>query len=81
MSILTALNILSEHSALGAAYDSFEHHPVLKCLPSTYEDVQADIFKWIKSDSGHHMFWLNGYGGVGKLALAQIAAEHCTHEY
>ena len=76
-----ALNVLSQHSAVGAVYDSFERLPTPKCHPGTYEAVQARIFDWMKKDDHHRIFWLSGGPGVGKTALAQTIAERCAQEW
>jgi hypothetical protein len=43
-------------------------------LPGTRKDALREIYKWIDSDEKSCIFWLNGWPGTGKSAIARTVA-------
>ncbi|KAK7036637.1 hypothetical protein VNI00_011570 [Paramarasmius palmivorus] len=70
-----ALQILAQHAAMNATYDS---DPVLalNCHPNTRIQTLKALNKWItKRNPDTRVQWISGSAGVGKSAIAQKVTE------
>ncbi|KAK7015912.1 hypothetical protein VNI00_018998 [Paramarasmius palmivorus] len=70
-----ALQILAQHAAMNATYDS---DPVLalNCHPNTRIQTLKALNKWVtKRNPNTRVQWISGSAGVGKSAIAQKVTE------
>ncbi|EEB99259.1 hypothetical protein MPER_01093 [Moniliophthora perniciosa FA553] len=73
------LKLLAQQAAPNACYDSEQRFPPPNCHPGTRTRVIEKLSKWIGDDSRTtKVFWLYGFAGVGKSAIAQNLAEKHT---
>ncbi|CAA7264524.1 unnamed protein product [Cyclocybe aegerita] len=65
-----------------AFHNSGERYEPPRCHPGTREALLGRIMSWVRGDIDTEalIFWLNGYVGVGKSAIAQTIAEICERE-
>ncbi|KAF9043322.1 hypothetical protein BJ165DRAFT_237040 [Panaeolus papilionaceus] len=72
----SAIQILYEHSAPGAAYNSNDRYDPPKCHPNTRTGLLNTTRDWTRNGRSR-MMWLYGSAGAGKSAVAQtLAMEH-----
>src|ERR1700749_1597693 len=45
------------------------------CLKGTRKGVLLGIERWLTTEQGQRVFWLNGLAGTGKTTIAQTFAE------
>jgi hypothetical protein len=60
--------------AFNAPFNAYHRQHDADCLPGTREDVLKEIYKWIDGDEKSCIFWLNGWPGTGKSAIARTVA-------
>ncbi|CAA7264509.1 unnamed protein product [Cyclocybe aegerita] len=68
--------------APGAFHNSGERFDPPRCHPRTRRAILEKIMLWVRGniDTEAFIFWLNGYVGVGKSAIAQSIAEMCEEQ-
>ncbi|KAK7020604.1 hypothetical protein VNI00_017733 [Paramarasmius palmivorus] len=70
------LQKLGDHAASNATRYAGARYPPPKCNPNTRIAPLEKLGGWIQNQSrGVRMFWVNGYVGVGKSAIAQTLSE------
>jgi hypothetical protein len=47
------------------------------CYEGTRVDILETIEGWLESDDEHRIFWLSGWAGSGKSAIARTIAQQC----
>jgi hypothetical protein len=76
---VTVFDILKEHVALNASYNSrereLEHATV--CEEGTRRGVLDNISAWSTAPNGHPICWLQGPAGTGKSTVAHTIAKQC----
>ncbi|KAF8221537.1 hypothetical protein L208DRAFT_1414867 [Tricholoma matsutake] len=79
---LSIFDILKEHTALNAAYNSREReseHASI-CQEGTREDVLRKISAWCGENTGYPVCWLEGPAGSGKSTIAHTIAKQCDDD-
>jgi hypothetical protein len=80
---VSVLEILEEHTALGAAYNSrdreLEHASA--CQEGTREKVLGEILAWSRATTTYPVFWLVGHAGSGKSTIAHTIAKQCDDDH
>ncbi|ESK90274.1 NWD2 protein [Moniliophthora roreri MCA 2997] len=70
------LQSLAEKAAAHASYDSAQRFPPPNCHPDTRTEMLGTLSEWIDSHTPPiRVYWLYGFAGVGKSAIAQNLAE------
>ncbi|KAL0569225.1 hypothetical protein V5O48_012739 [Marasmius crinis-equi] len=70
------LQILAEKlEDVGATHNSEARYPPPRCYPATREEVRKRLIEHIRRRRGGYLYWLSGYVGVGKSAIAQSISE------
>jgi hypothetical protein len=64
--------------AFNAPFNAYHRQDDSDCLPGTRKDALEEIYKWIEGDEKSCIFWLNGWPGTGKSAIARTVAR-CYH--
>ncbi|KAF5319750.1 hypothetical protein D9619_008627 [Psilocybe cf. subviscida] len=74
---MVGLQLLRRKSAQGAAHDSVNRFPPVRCHPATRRSVVGDALRWFhqRPSAKSGMLWLQGAAGAGKTALAQTICE------
>ncbi|KAF8224783.1 hypothetical protein L208DRAFT_1409552, partial [Tricholoma matsutake] len=79
---LSIFDILKEHAALNAAYNSrereLEHASI--CQEGTREDVLRKISAWCGENNRYPVCWLEGPAGSGKSTIAHTIAKQCDDD-
>jgi hypothetical protein len=57
-----------------APFNAYNRQHESDCLPGTREAVLKEIYEWIDGDEKSCIFWLNGWPGTGKSAIARTVA-------
>jgi hypothetical protein len=60
--------------ASNAPFDALHRQYESDCLPGTRVDVLASIYKWVDGEDDRCIFWLSGWPGTGKSAIARTVA-------
>lgn len=47
-----------------------------ECLPMTRIDIISEVFEWACTPVKHNIFWLHGFPGAGKSAIATSISNH-----
>ncbi|KAF8226432.1 hypothetical protein L208DRAFT_1407070 [Tricholoma matsutake] len=79
---LSIFDILKEHTALNAAYNSREReseHASI-CQEGTRESVLRTISAWCGGNIGYPVCWLEGPAGSGKSTIAHTIAKQCDDD-
>ncbi|KIM23596.1 hypothetical protein M408DRAFT_332227, partial [Serendipita vermifera MAFF 305830] len=63
--------ILAKLKPLNLEYGS----PIDECLPGTRQDILSTIIAWAVDINAPNIFWLEGYPGIGKSAIAATLVE------
>ncbi|KAL0568444.1 hypothetical protein V5O48_013543 [Marasmius crinis-equi] len=63
---------------VGATHDSEARYPPPRCYAETRKEVQGYFLERISRRRGGFLYWLSGYAGVGKSAIAQSISERCS---
>ena len=64
--------------ASNAPFNAYYRQHDSDCLPGTQKTVLEKIYEWIEGDEKSCIFWLNGWPGTGKSAIARTVAR-CYH--
>jgi hypothetical protein len=76
---VSVFDILKEHVALNASYNSWEreleHASV--CQEGTCEGILNRISTWYSAPNGHPICWLQGPAGTGTSTVAHTIAKQC----
>jgi hypothetical protein len=60
--------------ASNAPFNAYPRQHDSDCLPGTRKDALEEIYNWIDGDEKSCIFWLNGWPGTGKSAIARTVA-------
>ncbi|KAL0568443.1 hypothetical protein V5O48_013542 [Marasmius crinis-equi] len=75
---LSPLQILSQAIAdVGGSHNSEARYPPPRCYAETRREVRKYFTGRIQKHRGGCVYWLSGYAGVGKSAIAQTISEEC----
>lgn len=66
--------------ALEATFNSYRRQHERTCLVGTRVHVLEEINNWSKKDDNRSIFWLNGWAGTGKSAIAGTVARQYYDE-
>ncbi|KAF8220475.1 hypothetical protein L208DRAFT_1416690 [Tricholoma matsutake] len=78
----STFDILKEHAALNAAYNSREReseHASI-CQEGTREDVLTKISAWCGENNRNPVCWIEGPAGSGKSTIAHTIAKQCDDD-
>ncbi|KAF9548272.1 hypothetical protein CPC08DRAFT_596359, partial [Agrocybe pediades] len=75
---------LLEHVATAALHDSVHVVDPPKCYPNTRVAIIQGIIDWAsgrdKEFGGKSIWWIKGFAGTGKSAIARSVAERSSNE-
>jgi len=71
------VEILAPDICLRTRGGGYQHGDRRGCLQGTREKVMEAIEPWVKDFERPPIFWLNGFAGIGKSAIAQAVVEWC----
>lgn len=66
--------------AYDAPFNAYHRQYDSDCLPGTRQHALEEIYKWIEGDEKSCIFWLNGWPGTGKSAIARTVARRYHSE-